>query len=232
MESSEFPTVVEASAGSVDPILLFIAVAVGALLVVIGWIAGRATLVAEAEQRRRDACSSIYRAILDRSRAAAAATRPHVMASASALFEEVNLRLGPLAALGGPFGRCLKDLDEALKGKARPPAPPAPARAGAGHGDGHGDPKPDDKPENGAAPAQVNIDVNVAHGASVHGHHGHGHGHKPEDKPADQIDAIRAAVLNFTDQWAQPETERELQKLQRALLTPAPKPVFKASGSH
>jgi len=225
MESSDFAPVVESTAGAgfIDPIWLFIAAAAAVLLVVVGWVVGRGSLISEAEQHRRHACASIHKAILDRARAAAAATRPHVMSSATALFEEINLRLGPLASVGGTFGKDVKALSEALKGQARPPAPAAPAHAGGGHGDGHADPKPGDKPE--SAPAQVNIDVNVANG------HAGGHG-KAGEAAGDQIDAIRAAVLHFTDHWAQPETERQLHALQRALLTPAPKPVFKPSASH
>lgn len=229
MDPSEFPTVVEQSSGF-DPALLILGAAGAIIFLLIGWFTGRNTLVGEAESRRREACETIHRAILDRARVAAAATRPHVMSTAQALADEISLRLGPVAKLGA-FGKHVKGLEEALKGPSKPPAPAVPAHA-VGHGDGHApEPRPDHGHGNGhAVPAQVNIDVKVAH--PDHKPH---HPDKPkDDKPApvDQIDAIRAAVFNFTDHWSRAEMVSELQAAQRALLTPAPKPVFKASGSH
>ena len=229
MEPSEFPTVVEQT-GGLDPVLLILGAAIAAIMLLIGWFTGRSTLIGEAESRRRDACRSIHQAILDRARVAAAATRPHVMSSAQALADEIAMRLGPVAKLGA-FGKHVKSLDEALKGPSKPPAPAAPAHAG-GHGDGGHPPHPAPEPHHGVhpphhphAPAQVYNDVKVAH-HDPHHHKPH-EPEKPRDdhKPVDQIDAIRAAVFNFTDHWSRAEMLGELEAAQRALLTPAPRHV-------
>ena len=243
MDPSDFPIGVEPTQGLalMSPLVLFVLVALIVLVLGGGYFFGRRRTEEAMWSAREGACASIHKLILDRARAAAAATRPQVMAGAQALSDEIHRLLGPVAALGA-FGGLADRLKAALG-------------ADAGHGDhahgdhgshgghddhghggehggGHGGGALAD--DHGKAPKAGGIHINIGditRGAD------HGAGHKPaHGKPGVDIDAIRKVVLDFTDYWSRPTMVAELMAAQKALVTPASKPKSKAvpnlSSSH
>lgn len=245
MVSSEFPVGAQAASGGIgvaDPIVLFTALAIGMIIAGAAYYFGRRATEDAMWRAREDAATSIHRAILDKARTAAAATRPQVMAAAQALLDEIDKLLGPVAAISA-FGAAVSRLKGGLEGKPAPEAKPADDH-GSGHGSGHGGgdhpPGKDEhghgkpgEPGEGSHPAtrhspSINISIgDVSHG----GDHGK-HDHKPAPGKGVDIDAIRTAVLAFTDYWSRPTMVAELRAAQRALVTPAPKSVLKPAASH
>ncbi|MBX7248951.1 MAG: hypothetical protein K1X35_07920 [Caulobacteraceae bacterium] len=210
------------------PWVLIVGVLLAFLILYLGYYFGRRRTEELVWRRRADACKSIHKAILDKARTAAAATRPNVMSTAQKLFDEITLRLGPVAIFGGPLGRLTKELGEALRGPVKPSKPaPKPVHAASVE---HAGATPQDAATTaGAGPTQVNITVSTAANASSSaGASCSVCGHAPcacgkGDAPSiDQVDAIRKAVLDFCDFWNRPHTVEEMMAAQKALLTPAP----------
>ncbi len=238
MEPSDFPIGAEPAQGVdgliANPWLWITALLLACLIFYMGRQWGRLRAEEKGRIALKKNLEAIYKSINDKARAAAAAPKPQVMSGAQALLNEINDRLGPVAALGS-FGGLTDKLSNALEGKG--------AHDDHGHDDhGHGDhgsgdhggvhAATDKAKAASAAAAASNIHItigDVSQGASAHaGGHGSAHGI--------DISAIRKAVLEFTDYWSRPTMVAELMAAQQALVHPMrsspPKPVSKPASSH
>ncbi|HYE41941.1 MAG TPA: hypothetical protein VEA15_00990 [Caulobacteraceae bacterium] len=227
-----------------NPWFWLTAVAIGVMIAIFSAMGARQHLRDQLETSRKGACEGIWKAINDKARTAASAPRHQVPAAAQVLANEVTALLGPVVALA-PLGGKAKALLEALDGK--------PAKHDKHHGEGGHDKPAHDSVHEGHGPSEPAHGENTDHGdagahsaasASNSGSHIHinigdrhhaaaahtpAATHKPEPhKPAGprdaiDVDAVRAAVLAFTDYWSHRETiVGQLQAAQIALLRTPP----------
>jgi hypothetical protein len=234
---SEFP--VDTPVPIFDPTLLagiaLVVLAVAILTYYLGkYVGGRGR-----DERWREVPKTIHEAIKAKCVAATSAPSGELLYKAQDLVEEVQRRIGPVLAFGGPCSKALKGITEALKGEPVEEKPQDKPAKGA-HGGAHGG-KKDDK---------------HGHGDGHGGHGAHGVGHKPEaelelaaanvtilggqtlvltsHRPAEPDDEheeeapkvldhkdysrqVRMAVVEFSDFWSRGDCLNELQRCQTAL---------------
>ena len=206
MYQSEFPT--EVYGFQPTPVFeLFLLIAV-IVLPILAYLLGRAAGRKDAERVQVDAAETIYKAIRAKAVAAASATRHDVSARADALAGEIRSRLEEVAAFGGPLGRHLDAIEQAL-GRGGHEAP----------GEDHAHAESRDQAH--ASQAQVTVNTNV----TVGGGHGAGGGRA---SPEDPVARLRAAVAGFNDWWLkgelQKERVREMEAARKRLSSTPPLP--------
>jgi hypothetical protein len=238
---SEFP--VDTPVPIFDPTLLagiaLVVLAVAILTYYVGkHVGGRGR-----DERWREAPKTIHEAIKAKCVAATSAPSGELLYKAQDLVEEVQRRIGPVLAFGGPCAKALKGITEALKGEPVEEKPkekdkPKGAHGGKkddkhgpddGHG-GHGGHKPET--ELGLAAAKVTILggqtlVLTSHRPGHEPDHGHGHDEHEDEEPKvldhkDYSRQVRMAVVEFSDFWSRGDCLNELQRCQAALTKTEP----------
>jgi hypothetical protein len=240
---SDFP--VDTPVPIFDPTLLagiaLIVLAVGVLTFYIGrHFGGRGR-----DERWRDVPKTIHEAIKAKCVAAASAPSGELMFKAQDLVEEVQRRIGPVLAFGGPCAKALKGIQEALKGeppedKAKDKPHGAHPKGGHGkkedkhgHGGGHGhDDGHGGKSEVELELAAANVTILGGQTVVLTGHRpapepGHDP-HEPEEEETKVLDhrdyarQVRMAVVEFSDFWSRGDCLNELQRCQQVLTETAP----------
>jgi len=243
---SEFP--VETPIPIFDPTLLagigLVVLAVAVLTYFLGkHVGGRGR-----DERWREVPKTIHEAIKAKCVAAASAPSGELLRRAQDLVEEVQRRIGPVLAFGGPCAKALKGVQEALKGepaeaKAKAPdkakgAPvgktddkPAPGGPDGGHGGlgGLGG-----TPELERALAAANVTILGGPTLVLTGHRpgpepqpGHKDARQEEPKVLDHRDysrQVRMAVVEFSVFWSRGDCLNELERCQKALTQTASGP--------
>lgn len=235
---SDFPT--EVAGYEPQPWIELVLLAAVVVLPILAFLVARAWCVSQADGNRRKAVESIYDAIDQRARGAAAAVGPAILYGADLLVKEIKDRLGAVIALGGPLAKELNKLEEALKDPCPPPPPPPPPHhctcvctCAAGKGETKAKAS-DDSQAQGQGQSQVSI---LTSGSVILAAPP-----APPPPPAppapggaklDQLQRVRLAVGAFTDYWSGHKAQRlkELSDAQTALLTPAPA-VPKTAAKH
>jgi len=239
---SEFP--VETPIPIFDPTLLAGIALVMLAVAVLAYYLGRRAGGRGRDERWRDVPKTIHEAIKAKCVAAASAPSGELLHKAQDLVEEVQRRIGPVLAFGGPCAKALKAVTEALKGeplddkpkdKDRPKGLPGgkpddPQGHGKGHDHGHGGPHKNAELELAAA------NVTILGGQTLV-LTGHRPGHEPDpghDKPEDDAPKVldhrdysrqvRMAVVEFSDFWSRGDCLNELERCQKALTQTAPGP--------
>jgi hypothetical protein len=234
---SEFP--VETPIPIFDPTLLAgIGLAVLAVAV-LTYFVGKHVGGRGRDERWRDVPKTIHEAIKAKCVAATSAPSGELLYKAQDLVEEVQRRIGPVLAFGGPCAKALKGVAEALKGEPVEEKPKDKAKDvhggrkddphghGHGHDDGHGGARKETELELAAA----NVTILGGQTLVLTGHrpgHEPGHGHdKPEEeaKVLDHKDysrQVRMAVVEFSDFWSRGDCLNELERCQKALTQTAP----------
>lgn len=246
MYQSEFP--VETPIPIFDPTLLagigLVVLAVAVLTYFLGkHVGGRGR-----DERWREVPKTIHEAIKAKCVAATSAPSGELLYKAQDLVEEVQRRIGPVLAFGGPCAKALKGVAEALKGEPVEEKPKDkvkeaqggkkddPHGQGHGHDDGHGGARKEAELELAAA----NVTILGGQTLVLTGHrpgHEPGHGHdKPEEetKVLDHKDysrQVRMAVVEFSDFWSRGDCLNELERCQKALTQTALGPK-KPSADH
>ncbi|EJL37236.1 hypothetical protein PMI01_00772 [Caulobacter sp. AP07] len=239
MYQSEFP--VETPVPIFDPTLLagigLVVLAVAVLAYFVGkHVGGRGR-----DERWREVPKTIHEAIKAKCVAATSAPSGELLYKAQDLVEEVQRRIGPVLAFGGPCAKALKGVAEALKGEPVEEKPKDKAKDahggkkddphghGHGHDDGHGGARKETELELAAA----NVTILGGQTLVLTGHrpgHEPGHGHdKPEEEPKvldhkDYSRQVRMAVVEFSDFWSRGDCLNELERCQKALTQTAPGP--------
>ena len=212
-----------------DPVIwgaILLALAVAAM---IGWLMGSGS-----RSRKGDAAPGIWEAVDDAARDAMKADTDSLPARAAELQRVVKARLGRILAFGADLNRCMKSLDEALKGEVEDKAQPG----------GHPAPRAPDKPhdhdapgyDHPSAPAAANVTISVHTPAAAQPHPPH-HPQKPGQRPMttqERNDALRLAVAAFNDYWRHRSARQgEMRAIVAELSDPGPRhPNLSHSGSH
>jgi hypothetical protein len=237
---SEFP--VDTPVPIFDPTLLagiaLVVLAVAILTYYLGkYVGGRGR-----DERWREVPKTIHEAIKAKCVAATSAPSGELLYKAQDLVEEVQRRIGPVLAFGGPCAKALKGITEALKGEPveeKPQDKPAKgAHGGAhggkkddkhGHGDGHGGHGTHGvghKPETELELAAANVTILGGQTLVLTSHRpaepDHGHDEHEEEAPKvldhkDYSRQVRMAVVEFSDFWSRGDCLNELQRCQTAL---------------
>ena len=240
MYQSEFP--VDTPVPIFDPTLLagiaLIVLAVAILTYYIGkHMGGRGR-----DDRWRDVPKTIHEAIKAKCVAATSAPSGELFYKTQDLVEEVQRRVGPILAFGGPCAKALKGVIEALKGEPTEEKPKEKDKPKGAHD------KKDDKHGHGHDHAQgvghkseTELELAAANVTILGGHTlvltGHRPGHEPEHSPEnhkeeepkvldhkDYARQVRMAVVEFSDFWSRGDCLNELQRCQKALTETAPGP--------
>lgn len=250
MYQSEFP--VDTPVPIFDPTLLagiaLVVLAVAILTYYVGkHVGGRGR-----DDRWREVPKTIHEAIKAKCVAATSAPSGELGYKAQDLVEEVQRRLGPVLAFGGPSAKALKGITEALKGELVEEKPkdkdkPKGAHGGKkddkhGHDDGHGGHGHKSETELELAAANVTILggqtlVLTGHRPGHEPDHGHDAHEEEEPKVLDHKDysrQVRMAVVEFSDFWSRGDCLNELQRCQAALTKTEPfqKPGHKGADEH
>ncbi len=238
MYQSEFP--VDTPIPIFDPTLLagiaLVVLAVAILTYHIGkYVGGRGR-----DDRWREVPKTIHEAIKAKCVAATSAPSGELLYKAQDLVEEVQRRIGPVLAFGGPCYKALKGVTEALKGEPAEEKPqdkdkPKGAHGGAhgkkddkhGHDDGHGGHKPEGELELAAANVTILGGRNLVLTSHRPAEPDHGHDAHEEDAPKvldhkDYSRQVRMAVVEFSDFWSRGDCLNELQRCQTALTKTEP----------
>jgi hypothetical protein len=232
---SEFP--VETPIPIFDPTLLAGIALVVLAVAVLTYFVGKHVGGRGRDERWREVPKTIHEAIKAKCVAATSAPSGELLYKAQDLVEEVQRRIGPVLAFGGPCAKALKGVAEALKGepveeKSKEKAKDA--HAGKkddphGHDDGHDGARKETELELAAA----NVTILGGQTLVLTGHrpgHEPGHGHdKPEEEPKvldhkDYSRQVRMAVVEFSDFWSRGDCLNELELCQKALTQTAPGP--------
>ncbi|WP_165188406.1 hypothetical protein [Caulobacter soli] len=245
MYQSEFP--VDTPVPIFDPTLLagiaLVVLAVAILTYYVGkHVGGRGR-----DDRWREIPKTIHEAIKAKCVAATSAPSGELLYKAQDLVEEVQRRIGPVLAFGGPCAKALKGVTEALKGEPVEEKPkdkdkPKSAHGGAhgrkddkhGHDDGHGGGHGVGHKETELELAAANVTILGGQTLVLTGHrpahepdHGHGHDEHEEEEPKvldhkDYSRQVRMAVVEFSDFWSRGDCLNELQRCQAALTKTEP----------
>lgn len=242
MYQSEFP--VDTPVPIFDPTLLagiaLVVLAVAILTYYVGkHVGGRGR-----DERWREAPKTIHEAIKAKCVAATSAPSGELLYKAQDLVEEVQRRIGPVLAFGGPAAKALKGITEALKGEPVEEKPKDKEKAKGGHGahgkkddkhghghdDGHGGHGHKSETELELAAANVTILggqtlVLTGHRPGHDADHGHDEHEDEEPKVLDHKDysrQVRMAVVEFSDFWSRGDCLNELQRCQAALTKTEP----------
>jgi hypothetical protein len=240
---SEFP--VDTPVPIFDPTLLagiaLVVLAVAILTYYVGkHVGGRGR-----DDRWRDVPKTIHKAIKAKCVAATSAPSSELERKAEELVEEVQARLGPVLAFGGPCAKALNVIKEAFKGE--PPEDKSKdkskekEKAKSAHGgkndDKHGG---HDDPNGGHGPkSEVELELAAANVTILGGQtvvltsHRPEPGHPPHEEeececPPPVLDRkeyarqLRLAVVEFSDFWSRGDCLNELQRCQDVLTKTGP----------
>lgn len=135
MYQSEFP--VDQPVPIFNPTLLMGLVLAALVIAAMAFAAGR--LLGRKERRHgyRDVPKIIHEAIKAKCVAATSAPSGELVSKTLELVEEVQRRIGPVVRFGGPCGKALKGLTEALKGEPGADEKNEHGKDSHGHGKGH-----------------------------------------------------------------------------------------------
>ena len=242
MYQSEFP--VDAPVPIFDPTLLAGIALVVLAVAILTFYLGRHVGGRGRDERWREVPKTIHEAIKAKCVAATSAPSGQLLHKAQDLVEEVQRRIGPVLAFGGPCAKALKGVTEALKGEPVESKPTDKPRAGhwgaeggkkddkpglddghAGHGGGH---KPEAELELAAANVTILGGQTLVLTGPRPGHEsGHGHDAPKEDAPKvldhkDYSRQVRMAVVEFSDFWSRGDCLNELQRCQAVLTRTEP----------
>ncbi len=242
MYQSEFP--VDTPVPIFDPTLLagiaLVVLAVAILTYHIGkYVGGRGR-----DDRWREVPKTIHEAIKAKCVAATSAPSGELFYKAQDLVEEVQRRIGPVLAFGGPCAKALKGVTEALKGEPPEEKPKDKDKPKGGkkddkhghdaHGGGHDAHGVGHKAETELELAAANVTILGGQTLVLTGHrpgpepdHGHGHDDHEEEEPKvldhkDYSRQVRMAVVEFSDFWSRGDCLNELQRCQAALTKTDP----------
>ena len=242
MYQSEFP--VDTPVPIFDPTLLagiaLVVLAVAILTYYVGkYVGGRGR-----DDRWREVPKTIHEAIKAKCVAATSAPSGELFYKAQDLVEEVQRRIGPVLAFGGPCAKALKGVTEALKGEPLEEKPKDKDKSKGGHGkkddkhghDGHGGGHDahgvGHKAETELELAAANVTILGGQTLVLTSHrpepdHGHGHDAHEEEEPKvldhkDYSRQVRMAVVEFSDFWSRGDCLNELQRCQAALTKTEP----------
>lgn len=253
MYQSEFP--VDTPVPIFDPTLLAGIALVVLAVAILTYYIGKHVGGKGRDDRWRDVPKTIHEAIKAKCVAATSAPSSELERKAEELVEEVQARIGPLLAFGGPCAKALKGITEAFKGeppedkskdkdKDKDKAKGAHGAHGGkkddkhGHDDGHGV-----KGETELELAAANVTILGGQTLVLTGHrpapeHGHG-GHEEEacecppvlDRK-DYARQLRMAVVEFSDFWSRGDCLNELQRCQKVLTKTEPFDKHGPKGGH
>jgi len=239
---SEFP--VDAPVPIFDPTLLAGIALVVLAVAILTFHLGRHVGGRGRDERWREVPKTIHEAIKAKCVAATSAPSGELLHKAQDLVEEVQRRIGPVLAFGGPCVKALKGVTEALKGEPVEDKPaakpkgghgsaqggkkdekPGPDEGHEGHGSGH-------KSEAELELAAANVTILGGQTLVLTGHRpgrepGHGHDAPEEEAPKvldhkDYSRQVRMAVVEFSDFWSRGDCLNELQRCQAALTRTEP----------
>lgn len=249
MYQSEFP--VDTPVPIFDPTLLAGIALVVLAVAILTYFVGKHVGGRGRDERWREAPKTIHEAIKAKCVAATSAPSGELLYKAQDLVEEVQRRIGPVLAFGGPAAKALKGITEALKGEPVEEKDKEKAKGahggkkddkhghGHGHDDGHGH-----KPEVELERAAANVTILGGRTLVLTGHrqepdHGHGHDEHEDEEPKvldhkDYTRQVRMAVVEFSDFWSRGDCLNELQRCQAALTKTEPfqKPGHKGAEEH
>lgn len=222
MHPSEFP---------VEPPILFLdsALLAGIVLLVLvaaimAYYLGKRDGRRTRDERRREVPRIIHEAIRARCVAATRAPPGEMLDTAWGLVEEVQLRLGPVLAFGGPCARALKGMADALEGEpvvhdgGKDDAP------GRGHDGGQGGAREGAALELAAANPTIPGDqalVLAGLRPGLEPGRAPGEGATKVLDPKDYSRQVRMAVVEFSDFWSRDDCLNELERCQKALTQTA-----------
>jgi hypothetical protein len=237
---SEFP--VDTPVPIFDPTLLagiaLVVLAVAILTYYVGkYVGGRGR-----DERWREVPKTIHEAVKVKCVAATSAPSGELLYKAQDLVEEVQRRIGPVLAFGGPCAKALKGITEALKGEPVEEKPKDKDKSKGAHGgkkddkhghdDGHGGHGGGHKPETELERAAAKVTILGGQTLVLTGHrpghepdHGHDEHEEEEPKVLDHKDysrQVRMAVVEFSDFWSRGDCLNELQRCQTALTKTEP----------
>jgi hypothetical protein len=237
---SEFP--VDTPAPIFDPFLLAGLALVVLAVAILTYYVGKHMGGRGRDERWREVPKTIHEAVKAKCIAATSAPSGELFYKAKDLVEEVQRRIGPVLAFGGPCAKALKSVTEALKGEPVEDKPkdkdkPKGAHGGKtehkhGHDDPHGGARGGGHDETELELAVANVTILGGQTLVLTGHRpGHepipGHdGHEEEEpKVLDHKDysrQVRMAVVEFSDFWSRGDCLNELQRCQAALTMTEP----------
>jgi hypothetical protein len=253
---SEFP--VDQPVPVFDPTLLFLLILAGLAIAGLAFFAGRLTGRGDKGEKRGDVPRIIHEAVKAKCVAASSAHSGELVVKTQELIDEVNLRVGPLLAFGGPCAKAFKLLGDALKGD--PPEAKKTDDSKSGHGADHG--KGQDRDH--GAPAGGGHDSHEAEEAKKDGAANIGlltrkvtilapqtvvianapspekprveHPKRGEEAPKglehkEYMQLLRLAVAEFSDFWNRPNCLAELEACQKVLTETKPASKPKPGGS-
>jgi hypothetical protein len=181
---SEFP--VDQPVPVFDPTLLIGLVLAALVIAAMAFFAGRLSGRKDGGSRSNEVPKTIHEAIKAKCVAATSAPSGELVSKTQELVEEVQRRIGPIVQFGGPCGKAMKGLADALKGE--PPPEDKDKAAKDAHGKGH-------TPGATGHGAHGAHGVHGAHGGhGEHGAHGGASGHGGHD-PSCQCERCVVAVL-------------------------------------
>ena len=241
MYQSEFP--VDAPVPIFDPTLLAGIALVVLAVAILAYFIGKHVGGRGRDEKWREAPKTIHEAIKAKCVAATSAPSGELLYKAQDLVEEVQRRIGPVLAFGGPCAKAIKGVTEALKGDPVEEKPTDKDKAkgahgkrdekrghGHGHDDGHGG--YGHKPETELELAAANVTilggqtlVLASHRPGDEPDQGHGEHEDDEPKVLDHKDysrQVRLAVVEFSDFWSRGDCLNELQRCQAALTKTEP----------
>jgi hypothetical protein len=176
------------------------------------------------DERRREAPRIIHEAIRTRCVAAAGAPPGEMLDTARDLVEEVQWRLGPVLAFGGPYARAVRGMADALEGEPVVHDGGKGDTSGRGHDDGQGGARKGIALELAAANPTIPGDQGVVLAGARTGLAPGPRSEEEQTKVLDPMDysrQVRMAVVEFSDFWSRDDCLNELERCQKALTQTA-----------
>lgn len=234
MYQSEFP--VDTPVPIFDPTLLAGIALVVLAVAILTYYVGRHVGGRGRDERWREVPKTIHEAVKAKCVAATSAPSGELLYKAQDLVEEVQRRIGPVLAFGGPCHKALKGVTEALKGEPVEEKPKDKDKPKGAHGKkddkhGHDDHHGGQKPETELELAAANVTILGGRTLVLTSHrpaepdHGHDAHEEEEPKVLDHKDysrQVRMAVVEFSDFWSRGDCLNELQRCQTALTKTEP----------
>lgn len=184
MYQSEFP--VDQPVAIFDPTLLTGLVIAALVIAAMAFVAGRLLGRRDKGDGYRDVPKAIHDAIKAKCVAAISAPSGELVLKTQDLMEEVQRRIGPVILFGGPCGKAMKGMAEALKGEPPAEEKDKAAKDAHGHAPGHG-------AGHGHAPGGGDHGAHGSHGA----HPIAGHDHSCQCERC-IVAVVEAAAPSFT----------------------------------
>lgn len=227
---SKFP--VETPIPILDPTLLLgillVVLTVALLAYYVGKYDGRRTR----DEQRRAVPKAVHEAIMARCMAATSAPPAELLDRAKDLIEEVQWRIGPVLAFGGPCAKALAGMTEALAGEPAEeggkggPAGRKDDKANLDHGGLHKEAELELATANAAIPGgQTQVLAGLRPGFDL----GQGSDKSKEEEAGildhkDYSRQVHMAVVEFSDFWSRGDCLNELDHCQKALAQTSPPP--------